>query len=432
LNIEYAPIALYREHLPPVATCVAEVVIDRENRAHRARRSRILFVSHDMLWPTVGGARLRCGQLLHRALEDALIDLVVVAPAADVARDGTAVPDLPGLSTRLFVDESAPGPAPDRASPSAAAHIRQLVGDGDRYDAVHLEGHYLLPLIPSRMLSRTVVVDHNIESQLLEQRAKTGQAVSADEISSLRLREQSAWRSAGAVVALSPEDAAEIHRREPTVVPHLIPNGWDHLPTAAPVRDAKGRLASPRLLFLADYDYPPNRDAFAWLVTQVFPRIREEIGEARLVLAGLNLGPDLARLGAGCPGAEIRGYVDDLSAELARSDMVLCPLRIGGGIKVKVIEAIRRSCLLVSTTVGGIQGIPAPLRSGVCFADDTETFAGHVIRLCLNPNERRRRRAQLWSNQGAAPTWEESSTRMMQLWSTLSENTGNASARSRN
>lgn len=394
---------------------------DHPNGAYHGVRSRVLFVAHDMLWPTVGGARIRCGKLLLRALEETRIDLVVVGPAADVARDTTVVPDLPGLSTYIFVDESAPGLTPDRASRPAATLMRRLTAQGDGYDAVHLEGHYLLPLVPPELLTRTLVVDHNIESQLLQQRAELGELISVDAINKLRQREQLAWRQAGAVVALSPEDAAEMHHREPTVFPHLIPNGWDHLPPPALSRSADdGHLTSPRLLFLADYGYPPNQDAFVWLVTDIFPRIRQRIPETNLVLAGINLSSDLANLASGCPGADIHGYVSNLPAELDRSDIVLCPLRIGGGVKVKVIEAIRRGCLLVSTTVGGIRGIPNPLRSAVCFADDAETFADHVIRLCADPQERRQRRAQLMANQWAVPTWEESSVRMMQLWSHLS------------
>ncbi|MEU4344993.1 glycosyltransferase family 4 protein [Nocardia sp. NPDC023852] len=392
----------------------------RTNGAYQGARSRVLFVSPEMPWPTVGGLRIRCGMLLRRALDEAKVDLVVVAPDADIARDTAAVPELPGLSTHIFADESAPGPAPDRASRSATELMRRLATETGGYDVVHLERHFLLPLVPPELRSRSVVVDYNIESQLLAQRAETGDLVSAAEINELRRRELSAWRGAGAVVALSPEDAEEMHHRDPAVHPHLIPNGWDHLPQAPSRPPDEGQLTSPRLFFVADYDYPPNRDAFAWLIAEVFPRIRERVPQARLVLAGKNLTPELARLSEECAGAELLGYVDNLPAELDRSDIVLCPLRIGGGVKVKMIEAIRRSCLLVSTTVGGIQGIPEPLRSAVCFADDADTFAGHVIRLCADPQERSRRRAELRAGQWAAPTWEESSVRMLRLWSRLS------------
>ncbi|HEX6359933.1 glycosyltransferase [Actinophytocola sp.] len=383
-------------------------------------RPRVLVVSHDMLWPPVGGGRMRCEILVRHALREARVDLVVVAPADDVARHRDAVPDLPGLTTHVFVDESPPGPTPDRASRAAAAHIERLTGDGDPVDAVHVEGHYLVRLVPLRLHGRTILVDHNVESQLVAQRASTGEPVPDSRIREIERHEGWAWRQAGAVVALSPEDADEMHRREPTVVPHLIPNGWDHLPEAPPRPPDDGCLTAPRLLFVADYDYPPNRDALGWLVDEVFPLIQAGVPGARLRLVGVNVGAALARSVAERAGVDVVGYVDDLPAELDRADVVLCPLRIGGGVKVKVIEAIRRSCLLVSTTVGGIRGIPEPLRSAVCFADDATTFAGHVVRLCVDPAERRRRRAVLAANQWAAPTWEESSRRTIRLWSTTS------------
>jgi glycosyltransferase involved in cell wall biosynthesis len=398
----------------------AIVCAGKDTHDHSDLRPRALFVSHDMLWPPVGGARIRCERLLSRALREVRIDLVVVAPAANVARDLLAIPALPRLRTYVFSDESRPGPAPARSSRAAADLLRHLMSREQGYDVVHLEGHYLLPLVPPELLPRTVIVEHNVESQLLDQRAAAGHQIAAEEINALRDREQQAWREAGAVIALSPEDAAEISLREPAVTPHLIPNGWDHLPAPTTLRTDETRaLVAPRLLFLADYNYPPNRDALVWLVETVFPRIRTRIPDAVLVLAGKNLTPDLARLCDGCPGVSLRGYVDDLSAELDCADVVLCPLRIGGGVKVKVIEAVRRACLLVSTTTGGIMGIPAPLRTAVCFADDVEEFADHVDRLCADADERRNRREQLLANQWAVPTWEDSSVRTMRLWSVV-------------
>lgn len=402
------------------------IFIDQRRRHIRQYQAgpvprRVLFLVFDMLWPGVGGGRIRCAKLLLRALDEIRIDLVVVAPRASVDRDLAAVPCLPGLTTHIFADESSPGPAPTRASRTAADLMSHLASNGDGYDTVHVEGHYLLPLVPPELLPRTVVVEHNIESQLLQQCAAMGKAVPQEAVAALRDSEQAAWRRAGAVIALSPEDAAEMRSREPAVKPYLIPNGWDHLPAPA-VRPVHydSPLTTPRLLFVADYGYPPNRDAFEWLVTTVFPRIRQQVPGAVLEIAGINLPSELACLGAECLGVDIRGYLEDLPAELDRADIVLCPLRIGGGVKVKVIEAIRRACLLVSTTVGGIGGIPEPLRSAVCFADDAETFAGHVVRLCANPHERRDRRQRLVDNQWAVPTWEDSSVRTMQLWSRLS------------
>lgn len=383
-------------------------------------RRRVLFLSEDMLWPSIGGGRIRCIKLLMRALEFVQVDLIVVAPEADVVRDTPAIPDLPGLTTHVFIDEARSSLVPRRLSPAATALARTMARQHGGYDAAHLEGHFLWPVLPSEIRSRAVVVEQNIESLVLQQRRLIGEEVQIGDIERLRAAEQHVWRQAAALVALSPEDAAEITTREPGVVPHLVPNGWDHLPErSTPRYDCGGRLTFPRLLFYADYDYVANVDSLRWLLADVFPRIRARIPGAALLVGGINLSAEHEQIIRSCPGAQVLGYIDNLVDELDRADMVVCPLRWGGGVKVKVIEALRRACLLVSTTTGGA-GIPHELRSAGCFADDAAMFAGHVIRLCNDPGERQWRRSQLVANRHVAPTWEDSSMRTMRLWSHVS------------
>ncbi|MFD7749845.1 glycosyltransferase [Streptomyces sp. NPDC059698] len=383
-------------------------------------RRRVLFLSEDMLWPSIGGGRIRCIKLLMRALEFVDVDLIIVAPESDVVRDTPEIPDLPGLTTHVFIDEARSSLVPRRRSPAATRLARMLAQQHGGYDAVHLEGHFLWPILPSEIRSRSVVVEQNIESLVLEQRRLIGEAVETGDVEGLRSVEQQVWRQAGAVIALTPEDGAEIAGREPSVVPHVVPNGWDHLPARSEPRDDDdGRLVSPRLLFYADYDYVANVDSLRWLLTDVFPTVRERVPGAVLQVGGINLSAEHERDIRSCPGAQLLNFIDDLVDELDRADIVVCPLQWGGGVKVKVIEALRRACLLVSTTTGGT-GIPYELRSAGCFADDSEAFADHVTRLCNDPRERQRRRTQLVAHRNVAPTWEDSSIRTLRLWSHVS------------
>ncbi len=383
-------------------------------------RRRVLFLAEDMLWPSVGGGRIRCIKLLMRALDFVQVDLIVVAPEADVVRDTPKIPELPGLTTHVFIDEARSPLVPRRRSPAAMALAREMAQQHQGYDAVHLEGHFLWPIVPDEMRSRTVVVEQNIESVVLEQRRLLGEKVDFDEVEKLRSVEQNVWRQAGAMIALSPEDTTEIARREPSILPHLIPMGWDHLPEkSTPRNDDDGQIVSPRLLFYADYDYIANVDSLRWLLSDVFPRIRHHIPGAKLLVGGVNMSIEHERIIRSCPGAQAIGYMENLLNELDRADIVVCPLRWGGGVKVKVMEALRRACLLVSTETGGT-GIPDDLRSAGCYADDAAAFAGHVIRLCSDPVERHQRRSQLIANRHMAPTWEDSSIQTMRLWSQVS------------
>lgn len=260
---------------------------------------------------------------------------------------------------------------------------------------VHLEGGFLMPVIPPELHLRTVLAEHNVESTLMAQRAAIGQPVTAAEIADVRAREKDWWEGAGAVVALCPEDADEMRDRSPEVKPHTVTNGWDHLPAAHTARADVGRLERPVLLFFTDYDYDPNKDAFRWLVDEVFPRIKQRVPGAILEIGGMNMTAEFLDRARARPGVRVRGFIEDLVAAINRADIVLNPLRVGGGLHVKVIESIRRAALLISSPVGGDRGIPEPLRSAVCFADDPETFADHVERLCADPDERMRRRRQL-------------------------------------
>jgi polysaccharide biosynthesis protein PslH len=92
------------------------------------------------------------------------------------------------------------------------------------------------------------------------------------------------------------------------------------------------------------------------------------------------------------------------------------PLRWGGGVKVKVIEAIRGARPLVTTSIGA-QGIPFALRPGVCLADDVAGLAEHVVRLCRDGDERQWRHAHLLANRQAGPTWHAAASSTIRVWS---------------
>jgi len=81
-------------------------------------RSRVLMLTQDMVWPAVGGGRVRCIKLLRAALEQVCVDLVMVAPEPDVLRDQGAIEELPRLTTYFFADESNSPIVPARVSPA--------------------------------------------------------------------------------------------------------------------------------------------------------------------------------------------------------------------------------------------------------------------------------------------------------------------------
>src|SRR5947209_6323672 len=169
--------------------CGTKVEPSGTDEIYSGSRRRVLFLAEDMLWPSIGGGRIRCIKLLMRALELVQVDLIVVAPEADVVRDTPAIPDLPGLTTHVFIDEARSSLVPRRLSPAATSLARTMAQQHGGYDAVHLEGHFLWPIVPSEIRSRAVVVEQNIESVVLQQRRSIGEKVPIDGLERLRTAE---------------------------------------------------------------------------------------------------------------------------------------------------------------------------------------------------------------------------------------------------
>ena len=130
--------------------------------------------------------------------------------------------------------------------------------------------------------------------------------------------------------------------------------------------------------------YYPNEQAIRWFLDSIFPRIRRHIPDARLVVAGMSPPRWLtARAGH----VEVTGWVEDIRPFLKRASVVIAPLLIGGGTRVKILEAQAMRRPVVSTTLGA-EGLGLRDGESILLADDADAFAARVI----DPHRRRARR----------------------------------------
>lgn len=133
----------------------------------------------------------------------------------------------------------------------------------------------------------------------------------------------------------------------------------------------------------------PNQEGLDWLAAHVWPRVRTAVPEARLRLVG---GMAQGRSGDPLNGIEVAGFVDDLTEEYRRAQLVVAPILNGThGAKTKVAEALGFGRPLVTTTVGIDRGAPEQLAGAVDVADDAAGFADAIIRLLRNEDARRHR-----------------------------------------
>lgn len=179
-----------------------------------------------------------------------------------------------------------------------------------------------------------------------------------------------------ALLSTIPEDGMA-GKHSPTVIPIAVDTEQ-----IAPVTN---RPASLNILTVGTLYYPPNADGIRWFIREVFPMIRAKLPEARLTVVGKNPPPDFLKMAEdNNSGLVVTGFVPDLAPYFASSALAVIPVRAGGGMRVRILEAFARAMPVVTTTVG-LEGIQAVSGRDVLVADDPSDFALAVIRLLKDP-----------------------------------------------
>lgn len=194
----------------------------------------------------------------------------------------------------------------------------------------------------------------------------------------LRLIERYERRATSLVVGqvvCAPSDEVALREVAPAAGEVLVvPNGIDL--AAHPQLD--GVVAAAQILFVGAMDYPPNIDAMVWFVRNIWPQVRAEVPAAQLRIVGRDPTPEVQALAA-LPGITVTGAVASVVPEYQRSRVVIAPIRIGGGTRLKVVEAWALGRPLVATPIA-VDGLAADtLNTALATAPDQ--FARAVIRL---------------------------------------------------
>jgi glycosyltransferase involved in cell wall biosynthesis len=185
------------------------------------------------------------------------------------------------------------------------------------------------------------------------------------------------------VITFTPEDAAALHDYDRRLRPHVIPICVD----AEFFRPASDREDRGSLVFVGNFRHPPNVDAARFLVKEIAPLVRARMAELRIILAGPEAGPEV-RAFQQEPGVVVTGWVDDLRPIVGQSSLVLAPIRLGMGLRVKVLEALAMAKAVVATPLA-CAGLSVHDRKHLCLAEDAAAFAKAIIHLLQTPAARR-------------------------------------------
>jgi polysaccharide biosynthesis protein PslH len=190
--------------------------------------------------------------------------------------------------------------------------------------------------------------------------------------------ERSVWRRFDALQVFTARDARSLGGIAPQLAGRVHVN-----PFAIAVPAADAVSAEPgTVVFLGNYTHPPNVDAALWLGREIMPRLRELHPGARLTLAGAQAPPEVLAL-AGDDIAFL-GAVPDAEALMRRSAVVLAPVRIGGGMRMKVLHAMALGKPVVTTTRGA-EGLDVGGRGALAVADDADSIARSTADLLADP-----------------------------------------------
>jgi glycosyltransferase involved in cell wall biosynthesis len=380
----------------------------------------VLFLSCHSPYPPVSGGRLREHELLARLGNELELQLCVVSKAYYEDRRAARSVQPYCASIDVFPAAGTAGCQVARhACPAATAYVEGLLRR-DEVDLVHAEGFYMTQHIPELCDVPVVLVEQNVEYELWRQRVETaGDAATRRSLflayRQTRELELAAWRKASVCAAVTEDDRRAMRRALPGLDVRLIPDGADHVPLRRH-EPAPEPETAPTIVLVGNYAYQPNVDAAVHLCRDILPSVLDRVPNAHVFLVGN--APDAEVRALAGAHVTVTGRVVSVTAYLDRADVVVLPLRVGVGVKVKMLEALRRGKAIVTSPVG-LQGL-AGAETCVLVADDAPTFAAATVDVLKRPDERKRLEQAALAFAAGLPTWDDAANALAATYRAVS------------
>jgi len=359
----------------------------------------ILWLKTELLHPVDKGGRIRTYQMLrelkklHRVtyltLDDGTASEDAISRAPEYCHEVIRVPfrTASKRSARFWAELAGnvvsrlPYAIAKYRVPALTEALRERVGRGD-VDVVLCD--FLSPSInvPSDLGVPIVLFQHNVEAAIWERHTQVAssplkRAYMGEQWRRMRRFEGAECRRFDDVIAVSADDCRNLERAYGLDDVFEVPTGVD----TDFFRPSGGVARNPQeMVFTGSMDWLPNEDGVTWFCDEILPRIRRAIPEATLRIVGRSpsrIVQDLAKKHA---GVEVTGSVPDVRPHMERAGVFVIPLRIGGGTRLKVYEAMGMEIPIVSTTIGA-EGLPVRDGEELLLADTPDAFADATVRL---------------------------------------------------
>ena len=247
------------------------------------------------------------------------------------------------------------------------------------YDLVICDFIFMVPIAKGLSSRGSLLFQHNVEAQIFQRFAGTASNWPRRMVMSLQWKkmvrfEKESGRYFDAIIAVSDQDRAQFE----------TDYGWQNvyvIDTSVDVDFFQPREeALPNeVAFVGSMDWLPNQEGVEWFVKQVWPLVRQEHPNAEFKIVGRNPSRQIQAM-AGQTGVEVPGTVPDVRPYLDRAAVVVTPLLVGGGTRIKIFEAMAMEKAVVSTSIGA-EGLKVEDQKHILLADSVADFAEAVNRL---------------------------------------------------
>jgi sugar transferase (PEP-CTERM/EpsH1 system associated) len=258
----------------------------------------------------------------------------------------------------------------------------------DNYDVILCDFLVAAGAVPWDWPSPKVLFTHNVEAVIWKRHYQVARnplwkAISWREWRTMQAAERKCLRQADHVLAVSESDRDFFTQYIDSAKLSVIPTGAD-----TEYFKPGGEEAPDSLVFTGSMDWLPNQDAIFYFVKEILPLIRRQVPQISLCVVGRKPSSRLQDLAASEPNMQLTGWVDDVRPFLARSAVCIVPLRIGGGTRLKIFEAMSMAKAVVSTSIGA-EGLPVRPGEHLLLADDPAKFSESTVALLRDPARRR-------------------------------------------
>jgi polysaccharide biosynthesis protein PslH len=252
--------------------------------------------------------------------------------------------------------------------------------------------------IPVKPRTATVLFEHNVETILWQRTYKNERqwakrAYFYGQYVKMRAYEALLCKRYAAVAAVSTNDARDIEHMFDVPKVFAVPTGVDvhffaPLEAADPARPYQKLPPKPcNLVFTGSMDWMANEDAILYFAQEVLPLIAAQVEDISVTVVGRNPTPKLQALAKTNSRIELTGRVEDVRPYIDRAGVYIVPIRVGGGTRIKIYEAMGMAKAVVSTSIGA-EGLPVVDGEEIVLADDAQTFAEQVIGLLQDTTRR--------------------------------------------